>query len=305
VKILATRRLPGPAWDELGDDVEVIGADALTEPRPGVEGLVVANETLGDRELDLLPDLRVVANFGVGYDRVDLAALTRRGVTLTNTPGVLDAATADLAFALILAARRGVATGDRRIRAGEWKQGWFFSGLWREVAGATLGIVGLGRIGAAVARRARGFDMRVLYTKRTPLGDEPDVEWRELDDLLAEADIVSLHVPRTAETEGLIDARRLALLKDGATFVNTARGELVDEPALVRELVSGRIDAGLDVFAQEPHVPPELFDLPNVVVTPHIGSATYTARHGMTRLVVDNLLAAAQGRPLVTPVEPR
>jgi lactate dehydrogenase-like 2-hydroxyacid dehydrogenase len=305
VKILATRRLPGPAWDELGDAVELLGADGLTTKRAGVEGLVVANETLGDRELDLLPDLRVVANFGVGYDRIDVAALRRRGVALTNTPGVLDAATADLAFALILAARRGVVTGDRRVRAGEWQQGWFFSGLWREVSGATLGIVGLGRIGGAVARRARGFDMRILYTKRTPLEDEPDLERRELDDLLAEADIVSLHVPRSPETERLIDARRLALLKDGATFVNTARGELVDEPALVRELASGRIDAGLDVFAAEPHVPPELFDLPNVVLTPHIGSATFTARHGMTRLVVDNLLAAAQGRPLVTPVEPR
>jgi glyoxylate reductase len=305
MRILATRRLPGPAWDELGDDVELLGPDGLTEPRPGVEGLVVTNETLGDRELDLLPDLRVVANYGVGYDRVDVAALTRRGVALSNTPGVLDAATADLAFALILAARRGVVAGDRRVRAGEWQQGWWTGDLTREVTGATLGIVGLGRIGSAVARRARGFEMRVLYTKRTPLDDAPDLEYRELDDLLAEADIVSLHIPRSRETEGLIDARRLALLRDGATLVNTARGELVDEPALVRELTSGRIHAGLDVFADEPHVPPELLDLPNVVLTPHIGSATLTARHGMTRLVVDNLLAAANGRPLVTPVEPR
>jgi lactate dehydrogenase-like 2-hydroxyacid dehydrogenase len=305
MRILATRRLPGPAWDELGEDVELLGLDGLTERQPGVEGLVVTNETLGDRELDLLPDLRVVANYGVGYDRVDVAALTRRGVALSNTPGVLDAATADLAFALILAARRGVVARDRRVRAGEWQQGWWTGDLSREVTGATLGIVGLGRIGSAVARRARGFEMRVLYTKRTPVEDAPDLERRELDDLLAEADIVSLHVPRSRETEGLIDARRLALLRDGATFVNTARGELVDEPALVRELTSGRIDAGLDVFANEPHVPPELLDLPNVVLTPHIGSATFTARHGMTRLVVDNLLAAAHGRPLVTPVEPR
>ena len=169
------------------------------------------------------------------------------------------------------------------------------------MTGSTLGVVGLGRIGSAVARRARGFDLRVLYTSRTPkdtdLGDR-----RELDDLLRESDIVTLHVPRSGETERLIDARRLALLRNGATFVNTARGELVDEEALVRELASGRIDAGLDVFAHEPHVPPELLELPNVVLTPHIGSATVTARRAMTRLVVDNLLAFERGGPLVTPV---
>jgi lactate dehydrogenase-like 2-hydroxyacid dehydrogenase len=302
MKVVATRRLPGPAWDEL-DDVELLSPDGLAEPRPDAEALIAANETVGDRELDLLPNIRLVANYGVGYDRVDVDALARRGVALTNTPGVLDAATADLAFALILAARRRVVAGDRLVRAGGWEQGWSDAGeLSADVTGATLGIVGLGRIGGAVARRARGFEMRVLYTKRTRLATEDGVEWRELDDLLREADVVSVHAPRTRETEGLIDARRLALLKDGATFVNTARGELVDEPALVRELVSGRIEAGLDVFAHEPHVPPELLDLPNVVLTPHIGSATVSARHAMTRLVVDNVLAASGGRELVTPV---
>jgi glyoxylate reductase len=147
--------------------------------------------------------------------------------------------------------------------------------------------------------------MRVLYTKRTRLEHEHGLEWRELDDLLQEADVVTVHAPRTPETEGMIDARRLALLKAGATFVNTARGELVDEPALVRELVSGRIEAGLDVFAHEPHVPAELLGLPNVVLTPHLGSATVSARHAMTRLVVENVLAASAGRDLVTPVVPR
>jgi glyoxylate reductase len=304
VKVLATRRLPGPAWDELGE-VEQLGPDGLVEARPDVEAFVVANETVGEVELDLIPDLRLVANFGVGYDRVDVAACARRGVAVTNTPGVLDAATADLAFALILAARRHVVAGDRTVREGGWKHGWSSAAeLTRDVSGATLGIVGLGRIGGAVARRARGFDMRILYTKRTRLADEDGIEWRKLDDLLAEADIVTLHVPRARDTEGLIDARRLALLADGATFVNTARGELVDEPALVHELVSARIEAGLDVFANEPHVPPELVDLPNVVLTPHLGSATTSTRHAMTRLVVDNILAAAAGRPLVTPVEP-
>ena len=304
MKVLATRRLPGPAWDEL-TDVELLPAEGLTEPRPGVEALIAANETVGPRELDLLPDLRLVANFGVGYDRVDVAECARRGIGVSNTPGVLDAATADLALALILVTRRRVVAGDRAVRAGEWAHGWSTATeLAPDVAGATLGIVGLGRIGSAVARRAQGFELRVLYTARARRDRTDLADWRELDDLLREADIVTLHAPRTPATEGLLDSRRLALLRDGATVVNTARGELIDEPALVRELVSGRIEAGLDVFANEPHVPPELVDLPNVVLTPHIGSATVTARHAMTRLVVDNVLALGRGEPLVTPVVP-
>ena len=251
--------------------------------------------------LDLLPALRVVANYGVGYDRIDVAACAARGVVVTNTPGVLDHATADLAFALILAVRRQVVHGDRVVRSGGWSGSWSEGELAEEVGGSTLGIVGLGRIGSAVARRARGFDMRVVYTRR--LRADSDLgEWRALDDLLAESDVVSLHVPRTPETDGLLDARRLALLRDGATLVNTARGEIVDEPALVRELVSGRISAGLDVFAHEPEVPADLLDLPNVVLTPHIGSATRQTREAMTRLVVDNVLAVGRGDPPLTPV---
>ena len=162
------------------------------------------------------------------------------------------------------------------------------------MTGSTLGIVGLGRIGGAVARRARGFDLRVLYTKRTRV--ETDLgEFRELDALLAEADLVTLHVPLTPETHGLIDARRLGLLRDGACLVNTARGEIVDQDALVAELVSGRIRAGLDVFVGEPDVPAELLGLENVVLTPHLGSASRQAREAMTRLVVDNLLAGRAG----------
>jgi glyoxylate reductase len=304
MKVLATRLLPGTAWDEL-EDVELLPPEGLARPRPDADALIVANESVGERELELLPNLRLVANYGVGYDRVDVGALARRGVALTNTPGVLDAATADLAFALMLAARRRLVAGDRLVRGGGWEHGWSAGDLSADVTGATLGIVGLGRIGNAVARRARGFEMRILYTKRTRLEDERGFEWRELDDLLREADVVTVHAPRTPETEGMIDDRRLALLKAGATFVNTARGELVDEPALVRELVSGRIEAGLDVFAHEPHVPAELLDLPNVVLTPHLGSATVSARHAMTRLVVENVLAASAGRDLVTPVVPR
>ena len=297
MKVLSTRRYPGPAFDEL-PSVDVRALEELHDPDPGVEALIVANEPV---PLDLLPGLRLVANYGVGYDRVDVVACAERGVLVTNTPGVLDDATADLAFALILATRRRLVEGDRLVRAGRWDASWSEGSLADDASGTTLGIVGLGRIGSAVARRARGFDMRVLYTRRAPI--ETDLgSYRELDELLAEADVVTLHVPLTPETRGLIDGRRLALLRHGACLVNTARGEIVDELALVAELVSGRIRAGLDVFAHEPHVPPELLQLDNVVLTPHIGSATVEAREAMTRLVVDNLLAVARGDAPLTPV---
>jgi len=294
LKILASRRFPGPAWDEL-DDVEYLpGAlpRGVGARRTDVEALAVVGERVDDETLDLLPSLRIVANYGVGHDSVDVRALTARGVPLTNTPGVLTAATADLAFALVLAVRRRVVTGDRAVREGRWRGGWADSDfLGRDVSGSTIGIVGLGRIGRAVAHRAEAFDMKVLHSSRVR-----DAEgWRELDELLAEADVVSLHVPLTDETRNLLDARRLALLRDGACLVNTARGQIVDETALVRELVSGRIEAGLDVFAHEPAVPHELVGLPNVVLTPHIGSATTETREAMTRVLVDNLLAAARG----------
>jgi glyoxylate reductase len=280
--------------------VEVLPLHELTRPREDVEGLIVANEPV---PLDLLPALRLVANFGVGYDRIDVAACAARGVVVANTPGVLDDAAADLAFALILAVRRQVVEGDRLVREGGWTGSWSEGGLAEELTGSTLGILGLGRIGGAVARRARGFDLHVLYSQRRPA--ETDLgEFRELDALFEESDIVSLHVPLTVETEGLVDARRLALLRDGACLVNTARGELVDEEALVAELVSGRIRAGLDVFAHEPEVPGELLELPNVVLTPHIGSATRQTREAMTRLVVDNLLAVERGDRPLTSVAP-
>jgi len=257
-----------------------------------VEALVVVAQVVDDRLLDLLPSLRIVANYGVGYDGVDVEACARRGVAVANTPGVLDAATADLAFGLLLAAQRRIVEGDRYVRDGRWGTDWAEAVLLaEEVSGATLGVVGLGRIGSAVARRARAFDMRVLYTRRSP-----DPESMALDDLLAEADVVSLHLPLTEETHGLIDARRLALMRDGACLVNTARGAIVDEEALVRELVSGRLRAGLDVFAHEPSVPRELLDLPNVVLTPHIGSGTRATREAMTRVLVDNVLALRDGR---------
>jgi glyoxylate reductase len=265
----------------------------LTDPRPDVEALAVVAERVDDRKLDLLPSLRIVVNYGAGFDLVDVEACRRRGVAVTNTPGVTSAATADLAFGLILAVRRRIVPGDAFVRSGRWGSGWADEPLkGDEVAGSTIGIVGLGRIGTAVAQRARGFEMHVLYTRSRA---DRDPAYRPLDDLLAESDVVSLHVPLTDETQDLIDGERLALMRDGRCLINTARGPIVDEPALVAELVSGRLQAGLDVFAHEPKVPRELFDLPNVVMTPHLGTATQATREAMTRVLVDNLLAVERG----------
>ena len=287
MKVLATRRYPGPAFDEL-PDVEV----GPLEPRADVDAVIVANEPV---DPSVFPSLRLVANFGVGYDRVGVERLRQRGIAVTNTPGKLDAATADLTWALILAARRRVVEGDRLVRAREWAWSWADGFLAEELTGSTLGIVGLGRIGAAVARRAEGFELRVRSVRSGDGG-------AALDELLAQSDIVTIHVPLTPETGGLLDARRLGLLRDGAVLVNTARGEIVGEEALVAELVSGRISAGLDVFAHEPQVPEQLLPLPNVVLSPHLGTATRQAREAMTRLVVDNVLAFERGDELLSAV---
>ena len=265
----------------------------LGTPRDDVHALAVVAELVDRATLNRFPNLRLVANYGAGYDLVDVDACRERGVAVTNTPGVTTAATADLTLGLILAVQRRIAAGDRVVRSGRWGSGWADEPLkGDEVTGATLGIVGLGRTGRAVAQRARGFEMRVLYTRSRP---DDDPAYRPLDELLGLADIVTLHVPLTDETRAFMDARRLALMRDGACLVNTSRGQVVDEPALVAELVSGRLRAGLDVFANEPDVPPELHELENVVMTPHLGTATEDTREAMTRVLVDNLLAAERG----------
>jgi glyoxylate reductase len=307
-RTLLARPLWGTAIGDL-EDVEVASGGlqaALAGGRPGVRVVVPVGDRIDEEALSLLPDLRLVANFGVGVDNVDLAACARRGVAVTNTPGAVDGATADLAFALLLAVSRRLVEADALVRAGRWQREGNASVFGRDVCGATLGIVGLGRIGRAVARRARGFEMRVLYAQRRRLDAERErelgVEHRGLDELLAEADAVTLHVPLTVETLGLLDARRLALLRNGARLVNTARGAVVDEAALVAELESGRISAGLDVFAEEPRVPEALLALRNVVLAPHVGTFTAETRASMTRLVVDNVLAFEAGRELLTAV---
>jgi glyoxylate reductase len=267
----------------------------LGTPRDDVEALAVVAEPVDRAALERFPGLKLVANYGAGYDLVDVDACRERGVAVTNTPGVTAAATADLAMGLILAVRRRIAAGDRLVRSGRWGSGWADEPLkGDEVSGATLGVVGIGRIGQAVAQRARGFEMRVLYTRSRP---DDDPAYRRLDELLAESDVVTIHVPLTDETRGFVDARRLALMQDGSCLVNTSRGQVVDEAALVAELVSGRLRAGLDVFAHEPDVPPELFGLDNVVMTPHLGTATQATREAMTRVLVENLLAVERGEP--------
>jgi glyoxylate reductase len=246
------------------------------------------------------PRLRAISSVSVGLDHIDLAAATARGIPVGHTPGVLTETTADLAFALLLATARRVVEADRYVRDGRW-------GAWapdlllgRDVHGATLGLVGMGAIGRAVARRARGFGMRVLAWSRTrrPLGDlEGAVAWAELPALLAAADFVSVHVALAPETRGLLDARALAAMKRGAILVNTARGGIVDETALVAALREGRLGgAGLDVFEREPLAPDDpLLAVPNVVVAPHIGSASVATRARMAALAVENLLAALDG----------
>jgi glyoxylate reductase len=237
--------------------------------------------------------LRVVANYAVGVDNVDIAAATARGVAVANTPDVLVEATADFTFALLLAAARRLGEGERMVRAGEWR-GWTPELLLgSDVAGKTLGIVGMGRIGRAVARRARGFSMPVIYSR----GKDPDAREVSFDELLATSDVISLHCPLTPETRGLIDARALAAMKPGAILVNTARGAIVDDGALAAALESGRLGgAGLDVFTDEPRIDPRLLAARRAVLAPHLGSATTNARIRMAELCVTAVRDVLAGR---------
>ncbi len=278
------------------------GLARLRDALPGAQGLLGASLRLDGPLLDAAPDLKVISSVSVGIDNYDVPDLTRRGVMLTNTPDVLTETTADTGFALILATARRVVELAGWVRDGQWSKSLGPSHFGTDVHGKTLGIVGMGRIGEALARRgAAGFGMRVLYHSSRPKPDVDaryDAQYRALDDLLAEADYVCLTVPLNASTEGLIGARELALMKPDAILVNIARGRVVDEAALVEALQARRIrGAGLDVFVQEPlSVDSPLLGLDNVVATPHIGSATHETREAMARCAVDNLLDALAGR---------
>ncbi|RUL87622.1 2-hydroxyacid dehydrogenase [Tautonia sociabilis] len=294
----------------LGDRVELLPWEATAGPILPVDGLYTYGHPAVDAEmLDRLPGLRVVSNYGVGIDHIDMAAASARGIPVGNTPGVLDGATADLAFALLLAASRRVVEGDRYARSPAFTSYDPGSMLGREVHGSTLGIVGLGRIGEKVARRAIGFDMAVCYQNRNP---RPEVEaalglrYSSFEQLLAESDFVVLCVPLTDRTRGLIDANALGRMKPTAVLVNVSRGPVVVTDDLLAALRSGTIAAaGLDVTDPEP-LPRDhgLLAMDNLVLTPHLGSATDRTRRRMAELSVANLLAGLDGLPLPSPVPP-
>ena len=310
-RVLVTRRLPGGFEPLLDAGHQLIQAaddrpfthDEILERASGVDAIVCL---LTDRiDAAVLaagaPRLRVVANVAVGYDNVDVAAAAAYGITVCNTPGVLDETTADLAFLLILAAARRVWEAESDLRAGSWP-GWDIDQyLGRDVHGAVLGVVGFGRIGRAVARRAAGFGMEVLHHTRRDTGVPG---WcGDLDRLVAESDVVTLHVPLTSATRHLIDARRLRLMKRDAVLVNTSRGPVVDEEALAAALEEGAIfAAGLDVYEREPEVHPRLLAAPRTVLLPHIGSASLATRARMAQVAAENVVAVLAGEHPPNPV---
>ena len=263
--------------------------------------------TIDDEVLGAAPDLKVVANVAVGYNNIDVAAARRRGVVVTNTPDVLTETTADFAFTLLMAAARRVVEADRYARSGDWKA-WKWDLLWgADIHGKTLGVVGFGRIGRAVARRGLGFGMRILYydTVRADPAAERELNGRavDMDTLLRESDFVTLHTLLSPETRHLINERTLRLMKKTAILVNAARGPVVDEAALVRALSEKWIaGAGLDVFEEEPKIHPGLLPLDNVTLAPHIASASGETRIAMATLAVRNCLAVLEGKPALTPV---
>ena len=311
MKIFVTQPIPRSGLDMLGQlypdyginpEERVLTRPELMEQVTGAAGLLTL---LTDRiDVEILdaagPQLKIVANMAVGYDNIDLPAATRRGIMVTNTPGVLTDATADHAWALLFAVARRIPESERYLRAGRFK-GWgpllFLGG---DVAGRTLGVVGAGRIGSAVAMRARGFGMQVLYTARSAkpqLERETGARRTGLEELLRESDFVSLHVPLLPETVHIIDAAALRRMKRSAYLINTGRGPLVDEGALAEALKSGVIaGAALDVFENEPEVHPELLKLENAVLTPHTASATIASRSRMSGMAAENLIAGLAGR---------
>lgn len=259
------------------------------------------SDKIDSEVFDASPNLKIVAQLAVGYDNIDVKEATKRGIYVTNTPGVLTETTADFAWTLLMAVARRVVEADKYVRSGKWKVGWHPSMLLgRDVYGATIGIVGLGRIGAAMAKRAKGFDMRILYydvIRRPNLEKELGLKYTELDDLLRKSDFVTVHVPLLKATYHLISEEKLKLMKKTACLVNNSRGPVIDEKALYEALKNEQIaGAGLDVFEQEPTpVDNPLFKLDNVVMTPHISSGSYETRSRMAEMVAENLISFFKG----------
>jgi len=285
------------------EGVDVMPHDQLVARAAGKQALVsMITDAVSRDVIDAGTELKVIANAAVGYNNIDVAAARKRGIIVTNTPGVLTDATADLTWALILGITRRIGEGERLVRHGAWK-GWTFDFmLGAEVRGKQLGIVGYGGIGRAVAARGRAFGMRIAYTSRTPK-DDPDAEAMPLDRLLATSDVVTLHCPLTPETRHLIDQPAFARMKRSAYLINTSRGPVVDEKALAWALRTRLIaGAALDVFEDEPKIEPELLTLENVMLVPHLGSGTVETRTAMADLAVRNVAAVLSGQPPLTPV---
>ena len=311
--ILLTGKIPSSVvatLEEIGnldhfrrDGVDLMPHDELVARVAGKQALVsMITDAVSRDVIEAGTDLKIIANAAVGYNNIDVAAARQRGIIVTNTPGVLIDATADLTWALILGITRRIGEGERLVRRGEWK-GWTFDFmLGAELKGKQLGIVGYGGIGRAVAARGRAFGMRIAHASRTPKSD-PDAEAMPLDRLLATSDVVSLHCPLTSETRHLIDQPALARMKRSAYLINTARGPVVDEKALAwalrMRLIAG---AGLDVFEEEPKVNPELLTLENVMLVPHLGSGTVETRTAMADLAARNVAAVFAGQSPLTPV---
>ena len=287
-------------------DITWLAADQPTPKGDWVAIVPLLSRWVGGTELKQLPNLRIVANCAVGYNNVDLVAAEMRNVLVTNTPGVLTEATADLTWGLILSTARRLVEGVDLVRSGKWT-GWHPEQLLGlELRGRTLGLFGAGRIGQAVGRRAPPFGLRVLYTARTPKPEferETGARRADASQLLAESDIVSLHVPSTPETKGIINGETLARMKRGAILINTSRGDLIREEALAMALESGHLRAaGLDVYTDEPTIHPRLRAAPRTVLLPHIGSATEETRRKMAAIAVANVQAVLNGKPPLTPV---
>jgi glyoxylate reductase len=287
-----------------------LGPNDLAARLRGRQGLVcLITDTIDTRLLDACPDLKVVSNVAVGFNNIDVAAATQRGVVVTNTPDVLTETTADFAWTLLMATARRVVEADRYVREGKFTQWEYMLLLGGDIHGKTLGIIGFGRIGRAMARRALGFNMRVLYQDAVAASPETERELRatrtDTATLLRESDFVSLHTPLLPETQHLINAQSLRTMKKTAYLVNASRGPVVDEAALAQALKEGHIaGAGIDVFEREPEVHPALIGLPNVVLAPHIASASSDTRVKMANLAVDNCLAVLEGKAPPTPVNP-
>jgi glyoxylate reductase len=304
-RIVTSFPLPKAATELLSPLGDVAGPDGWREEVGDAEALLcLLTDRVDAALLERAPRLRIVANAVVGYEHVDLAACAARGIVVTNTPDVLTEATADLTWALILATVRALPQSERSLRAGEF-HGWgFWDYLGGDLTGATLGIFGMGRIGRAVARRAGGFGMRVIYHGRSPLPPAAlGAESVSFDELVERSDVLSLHAPLTPETRRVISREVLRRMRPGSYLINTARGALVDEAALVDALRDGPLaGAGLDVYEREPAITPGLLDLPNVVLLPHIGSATRDTRTRMAMLAARNVHAVLRGEPPLTPV---